>query len=553
VPVLIADDAHSTVKTGASEDDHVLIEGDNLAALTMLQATHAGKVNVIYIDPPYNTGNQDFVYNDRFVDPEDSYRHSKWLSFMRPRLVLARELLTSDGVIFVSIDDHEQAYLRVLMDEVFGEGNFVANITAINNRSGRSDDKHIATSHEYLIVYAKDEKSVQLAEFPLLEEQIAEYKEHDSISRYKLVGLKKSGKNSLRTDRPRMYYPIYVSKDLSRIEAEPFDGALSVYPKINGEEGCWRWGKETFIANSASEVVAKRQHGGIVLYTKMRLESGGSQRTIKPKSVWERPEYSTTAGGRIFSDIFGNKVFSSPKSAKYVKDIIRIGSPSKDALVLDFFAGSGTTGQAVAELNKEDGGHRRAILVTNNYEQDGAENGIARSVTAVRMRRVLTGEDWADGKKHDPLPGNLRYYRVGFKALADDADVFTSAFTAPSDIAGVIALAHGTHDVVSTESLAAACPVLATAVVNGRAMVLTNGHGDRVLVYADAVAVMNGADEYEDVLAGFREWAGDKGAVYLASLDESDDDGVVYPLPYVRIVRRTVNGLERQGLLAREK
>jgi hypothetical protein len=169
------------------------------------------------------------------------------------------------------------------------------------------------------------------------------------------------------------------------------------------------------------------------------------------------------------------------------------------------------------------------------------------------MKRVLTGREWADGKEHDPLPGNLRYYRVGFKALSDDADVFTGAFAAPVDIAGVIALARGTHDVVSAESLAVACPALAAAVANGRAMVLTNGHGDRVLVYSDAVAVMNGDDEYEDVLAGFREWAGDKGAVYLASLDESDDDGTVYPLPYVRIVRRTVNGLERQGLLAREK
>jgi hypothetical protein len=245
-------------------------------------------------------------------------------------------------------------------------------------------------------------------------------------------------------------------------------------------------------------------------------------------------------------------VFGYPKPVDLIKHLLTI-STTTDSIVLDFFAGSGTTGQAVAELNKEDGGHRKCILVTNNFEQDGAENGIARGVTAVRMRRVLTGEDWADGEKHDPLPGNLRYYRIGFKALADDADVFTGAFTAPGDIAGVIALARGTHDVVSAESLAAACPVLAAAVANGRAMVLTNGHGDRVLVYSDAVAVMNGDDEYEAALAGFHEWSGDKGAVYLASLDESDDDGIVYPLPYVRIVRRTVNGLERQGLLAREK
>ena len=553
VPVLTADPAHSTVKTGASEDDHVLIEGDNLTALTMLQATHKGKVNVIYIDPPYNTGNQDFVYNDRFVDPEDSYRHSKWLSFMRPRLVLARELLASDGVIFVSIDDHEQAYLKVMMDEIFGERNNLGAISVVNNLKGRSDSKYVAQTHEYLLGYAKS-SGFELKGMPLSDTMKKEYKFRDEIGLYKTIPLKKTGSDSLRENVPSLYYPIHYNATNHSISIDPIgDDDIVIFPKTKGKDGRWRWSKSTLMSN-LQDIEVRKAAGQYQVFTKMRLNmNDGQERTTSVKSVWISPKYDTGAGGRAIENILGdNRAFTSAKPPEYIKDILRISS-SKNALILDFFAGSGTTGQAVAELNKEDGGHRRAILVTNNYEQDGTENGIARGVTAVRMRRVLTGKDWADGKKHDPLPGNLRYYRVGFKALADDADVFTGAFAAPGDIAGAIALARGTHDVVSAESLADACPALAAAVTAGRAMVLASGDGDRVLVYSDAVAVMNGDDGYEDALAGFREWAGDEGTVYLASLDDADDDGIVYPLPYVRTVRRAVDGLERQGLLAREK
>jgi adenine-specific DNA-methyltransferase len=548
VPVLIADDAHSTVKTGASEDDHVLIEGDNLAALTMLQATHKGKVNVIYIDPPYNTGNQDFAYNDRFVDPEDSYRHSKWLSFMRPRLVLARELLTSDGVIFVSIDDHEQAYLRVLMDEVFGEQNFIANMIW-RKRSRSNSASNVSVDTEYVLFYAKNISQVVInreasnGDFPLRD---GHYEQRGGY-RLNQLDCRLSYSRGLDYEMSTPYGPVY-----------PGGSELAFKRRKDSSskrDWNWRWSQPKVEWGLKNDfIVFKKTGGNVKAYYKMYEKVDNNLNSITrdvPYSSWI-DGVSTSDGGNEIRNILEGSSFSFPKPSALIKKVLSMAT-SADSIVLDFFAGSGTTGQAVAELNKEDSGHRRAILVTNNFEQDGAENGIARSVTAVRMRRVLTGEDWADGKKHDPLPGNLRYYRVGFKALSDDADVFTGEFTAPGDIAGVIALAHGVHDVASPESLAAAGPALSAAVANGRAMVLTNGHGDRVLVYSDAVAVMNGDDEYEDVLAGFREWAGDAGTVYLASLDESDDDGVVYPLPYVRIVRRTVNGLERQGLLAREK
>jgi adenine-specific DNA-methyltransferase len=558
VPVLTADPAHSTVKPGAGEDDHVLIEGDNLTALTMLHATHKGKVNVIYIDPPYNTGNKDFVYNDRFVDPEDSYQHSKWLSFMRPRLVLARELLTSDGVIFVSIDDHEQAYLRVLMDEVFGERNKVNDFIWMNNLKGRQlSNGGAATTYEHILCYAKKPGTKKFSLnasyasnlMPLVYSKQKYRILKDEEGEYALKNeLFNTNSKFNEQSSPSMVFNIhYNGHDVkfSSIDSDiVYDGYTTIHPHVNsdGEHRyhAWRWSKKK-IVKDLKDLIFIKDGDKYKIYTKVRSFNETSMKDV----------ISNISTGNIDS-ILGKHKFQNPKPVSLIKLLIDV-STSQSSLVLDFFAGSGTTGQAVAELNKEDGGHRKCILVTNNFEQDGAENGIARSVTAVRLRRVLTGEDWADGEKHDPLPGNLRYYRIGFKALADDADVFTGAFTAPGDIAGVIALARGTHDVVSAESLAVACPVLAAAVANGRAMVLTNGHGDRVLVYSDAVAVMNGDDEYEAALAEFREWAGDKGTVYLASLDESDDDGTVYPLPYVRIVRRTVNGLERQGLLAREK
>jgi hypothetical protein len=486
---------------------------------------------------------------------------------MRPRLVLARELLTSDGVIFVSIDDHEQAYLKVMMDGIFGEDNFLNTFVWVNKLAGRQlSTSGAAGTKEYILCYAR--QNSEAGEFRSSPSKLKSlmpttykgfnYKvEHDEYGPY-IVGSELYNSNSIfnETTRRNLVFDIYYNPKTHAVKTEPVSdshihpGFIKISPHRNNNGinryHAFRWSRRKVEAESHNLVFLETKKGWKV-HTKVRDVDSTAVKDIIT-------DITTTKGSKDIEQLgFGSKDFDYPKPISLIKVLLEAVPSNKNAIILDFFAGSGTTGHAVAELNKEDGGHRKCILVTNNFEQDGSENGIARGVTAVRLRRVLTGEGWADGEKHDPLPGNLRYYRVGFKALADDADVFTGAFTAPGDIAGVIALAHGTHDVVSAESLADACPALAAAVVNGRAMVLTNGHGDRVLVYSDAVAVMNGADEYEDVLSGFREWAGDEGTVYLASLDESDDDGVVYPLPYVRTVRRTGNGLERQGLLAREK
>jgi adenine-specific DNA-methyltransferase len=441
------------------------------------------------------------------------------------------------------------------MDEVFGEQNFIADFVWKKSSGGKQDSggAGIAIVTEYVLMYAKNTESMHLLG---LKKDYSSYKLSDEYAKrrgkYRLNQLDRSS----LTYQPSLDYEIDIDGVTYRSHQVSHDEMIRRHTNHAAKDWTFRWSK--------GKVQWGLEHDFIVakngkLYSKEYENVDNCDRevskTTSPYNVIGFSDLvaaSSRQGNEDMKNIFGEKIFSYPKPVSLIRYLLSF-SADKGSLILDFFAGSGTTGQAVAELNKEDGGHRRAILVTNNYEQDGAENGIARGVTAVRLRRVLTGEGWADGEKHDPLPGNLRYYRIGFKALSDDADVFTGAFAAPVDIAGVIALARGTHDVVSAESLAAVCPVLSSAVAAGKARVLTNGHGDRVLVYSDAVAVMNGDDEYEDVLAGFREWAGDKGAVYLASLDESDDDGVVYPLPYVRIVRRTVNGLERQGLLAREK
>lgn len=247
LPVVKEDVDKVISNADVAEPTNLIIEGDNYHALSVLNYTHAGKIDVIYIDPPYNTGNKDFTYNDRYVDKEDSFKHSKWLSFMHKRLLLAKSLLSEKGTIFISIDDHEQANLKLLCDEIFGEENKLATIAIVNNLKGRSDDEFFATAHETLTVYARNVREAKILGLPMSESSSKEYKKFDSISRYKEVSLQKTGKNSRRIDRPKMYYPIYYNPKTTDFSLEMRDGYVEIFPAlINGNEGCWRWGKKTF-------------------------------------------------------------------------------------------------------------------------------------------------------------------------------------------------------------------------------------------------------------------------------------------------------------------
>ncbi|AXE20885.1 site-specific DNA-methyltransferase [Runella rosea] len=397
--------------TQSTTPNHSLIEGDNLHALTVLNYTHAGTIDVIYIDPPYNTGNKDFKYNDRFIDREDGYRHSKWLSFMEKRLRLAKNLLKDSGVIFISIDDNEQAQLKLLCDEIFGEENFVANVSVINNLKGRSDEKYIATAHESLLIYKKT--NFETLGLPAPEDYIEEYKLTDALGKYRLLGLRKRGDNSLREDRPNLFYPIYynISTNQWSLDKENFRDPIEIIPKLSdGSEGNWRWGKDTLLKRKDEIVIQKvKKRNEYDVFQKDYLHKSNDElKRVKPKSFWTGTEFSSDAGTKSLKEVISDVNFRSPKPIGLIKCCLSQAS-QKSAKVLDFFAGSGTTLHAVMALNAEDGGSRECILVTNN------ENNICEEVTYERNKRVIQGYPNAKGEPVAGLSGNnLRYYQTGY-------------------------------------------------------------------------------------------------------------------------------------------
>ncbi len=384
-------------KNPVAAPNHLLIEGDNLHALAVLNYTHTEKVDVVYIDPPYNTGNKDFMYNDRYVDKEDSYRHSKWLSFMEKRLRLARNLLKETGVIFISIDDNEQANLKLLCDDIFGEENFVAKISWQKVYSPRMDSKGFSSEVEYLICYAKSnefqvnqiKKNQETKQFNKLDTKTGKY--------YRRRQWRKEGSNSKRSDRPNLYYSINAP-----------DNTL-IYPiKPNKSEGRWRGNLiyfEDLKKNDLIEFIKDKQNKWQI-YVKQFLEEDAKR---PPTNLWMNDDVGNTHEAAVeIKSIFGMSAFSTPKPTKLVNRILEIGG-NESSLILDFFAGSGTTLHATMQLNEEDGGNRTCILVTNN------ENKICEEVTYERNKRVIQGytnnkNQWVSGLKNN----NLRYYRTGF-------------------------------------------------------------------------------------------------------------------------------------------
>lgn len=393
LPVLEEVPARYLPAAEASAPAHTLIEGDNLHALTVLSYTHAAQVDVIYIDPPYNTGNRDFIYNDRFVDREDGYRHSKWLSFMAKRLKLAKTLLQETGVIFISIDDNEQAALKLLCDEVFGEENFIGNIIWQKVYSPRMDAKGFSVSHDYILCYGKTSlTSLIKLSFSQSDKQ---FKSIDSTTGklYRSRSLRKEGSNSLRSDRPKLYYALQAP-----------DGT-EIFPiKPNGVESCWRWSLDTYNKNaSLGNVEWLKKSGKWDVFVKQWKEEDAS---MPPPTLWMSEEVGHNHSAKDEIKSFGlEAVFDTPKPTTLLERILKIGG-LKNATILDFFAGSGTTLHATMALNAEDGGSRRCILVTNN------ENNICEQVTYERNRRVIQGYTTPKGVAVPGLAHNsLRYYR----------------------------------------------------------------------------------------------------------------------------------------------
>jgi len=374
------------MRSNPKQSFSILIEGDNYHALSVLNYTHKSLVDVIYIDPPYNTGNKTWKYNNRFVEKDDSYKHSKWLSFMYKRLKLAKNLLKHDGFIVVSIDDYELHPLGLLMDEIFGEENRLATIIVESNPSGRTSDNFFATAHEYYLVYAKHPEEAMVEYFDLTEDQKEDYKYNDDESAYKWRDFLRTGGYSTPEERPNSFYPIFYNQKTNEISIEQNRESVEILPiDSSGKKRVWRQTKPSLLKLIAKGdiMIGKGRGEKYRVMIKDRIKEG-----MMPKTVWTGARYSaSTYGTKLLEKILAKpRTFEFPKSVNAIHDILFILTKNKPyAIILDFFAGSGTTGHATLELNKEDDGNRKFILCTNN------ENDICTEVCYPRIKKVMEG------------------------------------------------------------------------------------------------------------------------------------------------------------------
>lgn len=409
LPVLIEDKERALTDAGPDAPNHILIEGDNLEALATLAYTHAGKIDVIYIDPPYNTGNKDFIYNDSFVDLEDSYRHSKWLSFMSRRLRIAKKLLSERGVIFISIDDNEQANLKLLCDEIFSEALFLGDMIRITTKRVKGDAKNINVIHDHVLSYAKS------SDFQLqhkLKEDFSIYEledEHIGTRGRYLIRPLDNGSISYSTKSDYIIKapdgsPIVAGGDISARNQR-------INGNANSKDWCFRWSKDKFKWGLEHDfIVFKQTKKGWRCYFKIyQFVDNKLQPTVKFDNQTSLIEecYNNQGTTEVKSVLPGNNIFTYPKPLSLLCTLISL--VSHKAIILDFFAGSGTTLHAVMQLNAEDGGRRQCILCTNN------ENGICENVTYERNKRVIKGYTKPNGEEVAGLAdNNLRYYRTDF-------------------------------------------------------------------------------------------------------------------------------------------
>ncbi|WP_304017791.1 site-specific DNA-methyltransferase [Fenollaria timonensis] len=397
-----------------NEGFNFLLEGDNLHSLKLLEKTHKGNIDVIYIDPPYNTKNKEFVYNDTRVGEDDMYRHSKWISFMSERLLIAKELMSDEGVIFISIDDNEQAQLKILCDDIFGEKNFIANIIR-NTNSSKNQSLYISVSHEYCLVYSKDYEKLAAkhkdnkweTDKNNVDEYIQKVKQlqklglsHEEITKE----LKELTKYPRFIDFTNYWYfderGLYQKADLGGVKNG--NKTPIINPLTNKEDpvppGGFRYNAEKLQELIDDNRIHFHTDGSLPRLKRYLLEN----KKQRPKSIMsddQRPDYTLLKKMNID--------FDNPKQLTFMKRIL--GIFDENTVYLDFFAGSGTTGHAVMQLNKEDGGKRKYILCTNN------ENKICEEVTYKRLRNI-----------QDDLPHNLKYFKTDFTPkFTEDEDILS--------------------------------------------------------------------------------------------------------------------------------
>lgn len=437
---------------------NLYVEGDNLDVLKCLKETYLHRVKMIYIDPPYNTGS-DFVYEDDFASSTSDYLansgqfdeqgnrmvtntesngrfHTDWLNMIYPRLKVARDLLTEDGVIFISIDEHEVENLRKVCNEIFGEINNIGLISNTNNPKGRSDDKFIATANEYILVYSKNAEKLTWYGFEPTEEITKRYNKTDtSGKRYREIDLRKTGENDLREDRPNLFYYFYFNETLNIFYAsrkkEDKDGFIRIKPqREDGKEGNWRWGMDT-ANNQLSQLVPKfmpsRKVWGVM--QKDYLENRG---LVKPTSSWTFKDINSERGTEDFISLgFDKRIFPKPKPVGTIKRCLKIGSKYND-IILDFFSGSATTAHAVMQLNAEDGGNRKFIMVQLpelTDEKGEAYKAGYKNICEIGKERIRRA-----GKKiKADAPLTTQHLDTGFRVLKLDSTNMEDIYYSPAD------------------------------------------------------------------------------------------------------------------------
>lgn len=402
------------------KNNNILIQGDNYHSLLSLNYILKESIDMIYIDPPYNTGNEDFRYNDKSVNKEDAYRHSKWLNQIEKRLNLARELLKPSGLIFISIDDNEQANLKLLCDKTFGEKHFICNFIWEKTVNPNTTFTNVGIVHEYILCYSKGTR--QLNKVAYSEDDIKSYTGRDKYVEtrgpYKLVGLNKTG--TINDLRPNLTYNI-TAPDGSIIKPRPR----------------WRWSKEKLEKGIKEDrVVFTNNNGKWSVYYKQYFLEDTEGKPVDRGALFKSIISDcgrTTNGSNDLAEILGKGTFDFPKPVELIKRIVQV-STDKNSLILDFYAGSGTTGQAILELNEEDGGNRRFILCTNN------ENYICETVTYPRLKTVITGTRPDGSKYSNGLSTNLHYYETIF--MKDESNTEQAKYNLVEKVDALLCIAE---------------------------------------------------------------------------------------------------------------
>jgi adenine-specific DNA-methyltransferase len=389
---------NKAIAASKKQPNHILIEGDNYHALSALQATHQQKIDIIYIDPPYNTGKaNDFLYNDKYVDNDDVYKHSKWLSFMQHRLQLAYQLLSKDGVIFISIDDNEIAQLKLLCIDIFGENNFVAQFIRKNKAGSGHDSNQIAVEFDYMLCFAKNKASINFTK------EIVDV-ENDKKYRYTDEYVAHRGKYYLRD----LDYKGSYSPSLDYALTVP-DGSTIYAGAKKGKPNTWRWSKEKLAWGVKHDfIVFKKVKDHWKVYIKQyQFVDNNNEKRVRALPHRAIIQYLNAEGSQQLNQIVPQQIFKFPKPIGLIEFCIQL-IDNKNALVLDFFAGSGTTGHAVLAANAKDKGNRQFIICTNN------ENQICETITYPRIVKAIKGYTDAKNKKIAALGGALTYYQTAF-------------------------------------------------------------------------------------------------------------------------------------------